>query len=71
MKGEFIVRMGREVVAYVDVLRTGYLANFKDGRGIPATSLQEYRDAGYTVDVRLVRNQEPSGNLREDAGNDT
>ena len=53
MKNEFIVRMGREVVAYVDVLRTGgYLANFKDGRKIPATSLQEYRDAGYTVESK-------------------
>ena len=52
MKGEFIIRMGREVVASVDVLRTGYLAVFKDGREIPATSLQEYRDAGYTVESK-------------------
>ena len=52
MKGEFIVRMGGKVVASVDVLRTGYLAVFKDGRKIPATSLQEYRDAGYTVESK-------------------
>ena len=52
MKGEFIMRMGREVVASVDVLCTGYLAVFKDGRQIPATSLQEYRDAGYTVESK-------------------
>lgn len=52
MKAEFTAQLGGEIVAYIDKLPYSYLATFKDGRKIPASSLQEYRDAGYTIEPR-------------------
>lgn len=54
MKAEFIARLGMkgEIVAYIDPLPYGYLMIFKDGRRIPGSSLQEFRDAGYTIEAK-------------------